>query len=102
MPHLSDKKKDEVIRDVKKRLGGLLGIMSEGIHDENAEFAFTALASSLGLDRKRPKLIADKFPLPCSTATTRTSDFVWKWADIKEPLIKEVLKNAIIDLADAM
>lgn len=102
MKHLTEEEKEEVIRSVRKRLGGLLGIMGEGIHNEAAEFTFTDLADALGLDRKKPKLIADKFPLPSSNVTTRTSDFVWKWADIKGPLIREVFKNAICDLADTL
>lgn len=98
--HLSEKEKEEVIRLVQKSLGGLQGIINKGLSDDGAEFSFTDIAHILRLDRKKPWLIADKLPPPFTTPLEKTCEYVWKWKDLKTALVREVYRNAIIDLAD--
>lgn len=100
--HLSETEKDEVICSVRKCIGGLQGIINKGFNDDDAEFSFTDIAHLMGLDRKKPRLIAGKFPLPCTTPSVKTCEFVWKWEDLKKPLIKEVFRHAIMELADTL
>lgn len=65
----------------------------------NSEVTYAQIAAIFGYDPRKPQLLAQKLPLPCTNPVIKTSKYVWKWHDIKQIVRRLVDSHVIKELA---
>lgn len=84
---------------VYKAIGVYMAIAKENEDDPEAEVTYVQIASIFNFDPRKPQLLAQKLPLPCTNPTIKTSKYVWKWHDIKQIVRRLVDSHVIKELA---